>query len=235
MATRMEETIGFPVILNEMMRRARYAFRPEYAVYAQGYGVGLVDYVATLHLGPRMVIGPPPPDFEAWGTSMEMAIQGVAQSAIVVLRHEHPELWEEPFTYIPVRGLGNPIAHVVTPPNGPFTMERCMAEVVTAYEIENRSLVWELEETKRHLVNLQVQVEPYMRTMTLPRMVPNAWPQNTPQEEAPPSHRCPHVVGVWAQARHGYNPISMGLHVRQIRVEPTTRESLLGDLERLSA
>ena len=110
-----------------------------------------------------------------------------------------------------------------------------MAEVMTAYEIENRSLVWELEETKRHLVNLQVQVEPYMRTMTLPRMVPNAWPQNMPQEEAPPSHRCPHVVGVWAQARHGYNPISIGLHVRRIRVEPTTRESLLGDLERLSA
>ena len=101
MATRMEETIGFPAILNEMMRCARYAFLPEYAVYARGYGVGLVDYVATLHLGPRMVIGPPPPDFEAWGTSMEMAIQGVAQSAIVVLRHEHPELWEEPFTYLP--------------------------------------------------------------------------------------------------------------------------------------
>jgi hypothetical protein len=234
MATRADETIGFPTILNEMMRRARYAFRPKCAVYARGYGVGLVKYVATLHLGPRMVIGPPPPDFEAWGTSMEMAIQEVAWSAIIVLRHEHPELWEKPFTYIPVRGLGDPIAHVVTPPNGPFTIERCMAEVVTAYEIENRSLVWELEEARRHLVNLQVQVEPSIRTMTLPRTVPNAWPQNMPQEEAPPSHRCPHVVGVWVQARHVYNPISMGLHVRRVRVEPTTRESLLGDPERLS-
>ena len=107
-----------------------------------------------------------------------------------------------------------------------------MAEAMTAYEIENRSLVWELEETRRRLVILQVQVEPYIRMMRLPRTVPNAWPQNTPQE-APPSHRYPHVVGVWAQARRGYNPISMGLHVRRIRAEPTTRESLLGDSEPL--
>ena len=68
MATRTEETIGFPAILNEMMRRARYAFRPEYAVYARGYGEGMVDYMATLHLGARMEIGAASYEFQAWGT-----------------------------------------------------------------------------------------------------------------------------------------------------------------------
>ena len=233
MATRAVDTIGFPVILREMMRRARYGFWPEYAVYAEGYGVGLVNYVATLHLGARMEIRVAPHEFQAWGSSMEMAIQEVARSAIVVLRYEHRELWEAPFTYLPVRGLKDPIAHIVSPPEGPFTVERCMAESITAYEIENRSLVWELEETRRCLVDLQYQVEPYIRMMSLLRKVPNAWPRNTPQEDAPPSHCYPHVEGVWAQARHGYNPISMGLHVRQFRVESATRESLLGAPELL--
>ena len=50
MTTRALETIGFPMILNEMMKSAHYPFRPEYAVYATGFGVGLVEYLATLHL-----------------------------------------------------------------------------------------------------------------------------------------------------------------------------------------
>ena len=68
MATHAVDTIGFPVILREMMRRARYAFWPKYAVYAEGYGVGLVNYVATLHLGARMEIGAASYEFQAWGT-----------------------------------------------------------------------------------------------------------------------------------------------------------------------
>jgi hypothetical protein len=54
------------------------------------------------------------------------------------------------------------------------------------------------------------------------------WPRNTPHEEAPPSHRFPHVVGTWAEARGSYNPISMGLHVRRFHVKPPTRVNLLG-------
>ena len=68
MPTRAVDTIGFPVILREMMRHARYAFWPEYAVYAEGYGVGLVNYVATLQLGARMEIGAASYEFQAWGT-----------------------------------------------------------------------------------------------------------------------------------------------------------------------
>jgi hypothetical protein len=54
------------------------------------------------------------------------------------------------------------------------------------------------------------------------------WPRNTPQEEVPPSHRFPQVVGAWAEARETYNPISMGLHVRRFHVKPVTRMELSG-------
>jgi hypothetical protein len=81
MATRAPETTGFPAILNEMLRRAHYTFRPEYEVYAHGYGVGLVDYMATLHLEARMVVGAVKYDFRACGTLEEMIIQEVAREA----------------------------------------------------------------------------------------------------------------------------------------------------------
>jgi hypothetical protein len=80
--TRTPETIGFLVLLNEMLRRTHYTFRPEYAVYAHGYGVGRVDYIATFHLEARMVVGSEAYDFQARGTSPEMAIQEVAREAI---------------------------------------------------------------------------------------------------------------------------------------------------------
>jgi len=57
MANRTLDTIGFPALLNEMLRRAHYPFHIEYAVYARGYGVGMVDYVATLHIEAKMVVG----------------------------------------------------------------------------------------------------------------------------------------------------------------------------------
>jgi hypothetical protein len=129
-------------------------------VYARCYGVGMVEYVATLHLEARMVVGAKTYDFHTWGTSVEMAIQEVARGAITRLRHEHRELWEDPFTYLPVRGLENPIAHVVSPPVGPFTLERCMAETISAYEMAHQSLLWELDETRSCLTHLQYQMEP---------------------------------------------------------------------------
>jgi hypothetical protein len=98
MVTRAPETTGFPAVLNEMLSRAHYTFQPEYEVYARGYGVGLVDYMATLHLEARMVVGAVKYDFRACGTSMEMVIQEVACKAIARLCHEHRELWEAPFT-----------------------------------------------------------------------------------------------------------------------------------------
>jgi hypothetical protein len=228
MATRAPDTIGFPAILNEMLRSSHYFFQPEYEVYARGCGVGLVDYMASLHLEPRWMVGAVRYNFRACGTSVQMVIQEVAREAIARLRHEHRELWEAPFTYLPVRGPEDPIAHVVSPPMGPYTLETCMADTISAYEMAHRSLVWELEETRSRLVRLQYQVEPYLRSMKLPRKIMDDWARNTPHEEAPPSHRFPHVVGTWAETRGSYNPITMGLPVRRFRMVPTTRASLLG-------
>jgi hypothetical protein len=35
-------------------------------------------------------------------------------------------------------------------------------------------------------------------------------------------------VGTWSETRGSYNPITMGLPVRQFRMVPATRASLLG-------
>jgi hypothetical protein len=154
MATHAPETVGFPTLLNEMLRQAHYTFQPEYAVYARGYGVGMVDYVATLHLEARMVVGSETYDFQARGTSPEMAIQEVALEAITRLRYEHRELWEDPFTYLPEKGPEESFGCCISPPVGPLTLERCMAETTSAHEWAHRSLLWELEETRRRFYNL---------------------------------------------------------------------------------
>jgi hypothetical protein len=57
----------------------------------------------------------------------------------------------------------SPFGRYVSPPVGPFTLERCMAETTSDYEWAHRSLLWELEETRRHLYNLQIRVELYTR------------------------------------------------------------------------
>jgi hypothetical protein len=228
MATCAPEMIGFPVILNEMLRRSYYFFQPEYEVYARGFGVGLVDYMASLHLEARLVVGAVKYNFRACGASMEMVIQEVAHEAITRLRHEHHELWEAPFTYLSVRGPEAPIAHVVSPPVGPYTLEKCMVDTTSTYDTAHRSLVWELEETRSPLVHLQYHVEPYLRSMKLSRRIMDDWTRSTPHKEAPPSHRFPHVVGTWAETRGSYNPISMGLNVRRFHVKPPTRANFLG-------
>jgi hypothetical protein len=97
--------------------------------------------MATLHLEARMVVGVVKYDFRTCGTSVEMVIQEVAREAITHLRHEHRELWEAPFTYLPVRGPKAPIAHVVSSPVGPYTLEKCMADTISAYEMAHWSLV----------------------------------------------------------------------------------------------
>ena len=93
-----------------------------------------------------------------------------------------------------MKGREEAFAHCVSPPVGSLTVERCMAETIFAYDWAYRSVLWELNETRRHLVDLQYQVEPYIRVMRVPKKVPNSWPQSTPQVEAPLSHRFPHAV-----------------------------------------
>jgi hypothetical protein len=65
-----------------MLRMSHYLFQPEYEVYAHGYGVGLVDYMATLLLEAKLVVGAVTYDLRACGTSVEMVIQEVAREAI---------------------------------------------------------------------------------------------------------------------------------------------------------
>lgn len=50
MATHGKNIEGFPALLNEVMSRANYSFRPEYAVYANGVRHGMVDYMAKVHI-----------------------------------------------------------------------------------------------------------------------------------------------------------------------------------------
>ena len=87
-------------ILDEMLWRGNFSYRPEYAVYARGRGPGLVDYVATLFVPERLVEGVTGSHrLLAVGTSVEMAIQAVAYKAIGVLWSEVMELDRYPFSH----------------------------------------------------------------------------------------------------------------------------------------
>ena len=44
MDTRGENIEGFLALLNEVMWRGNYSYRPEYAVYALGVGRGMINY-----------------------------------------------------------------------------------------------------------------------------------------------------------------------------------------------
>jgi hypothetical protein len=50
MATCGENIDGFPALLNEVMWRANYLYRLEYAVYALGVGHGVIDYTCKVRI-----------------------------------------------------------------------------------------------------------------------------------------------------------------------------------------
>ncbi|CAO2207709.1 unnamed protein product [Urochloa humidicola] len=163
MAPRALDTVGgFPTLLNKTLVKANYTFRPVYMVYARGYGVGMLEYVARVYLEESMVPGSMPYGFEAVGPSPEMAIQEVAHGALARLRYELRELWEDPFTYLPIQGPKDPFAHFVSIPVETPLLERHMAETIFAYERAYQSMRWELDETRRRLLHLQTKVQLYM-------------------------------------------------------------------------
>ncbi|RLN23852.1 hypothetical protein C2845_PM07G10520 [Panicum miliaceum] len=91
MATHAPNAIGFPALLNEMLKRTHCTFRPEYAVYARGYEVCMVDYMATLHLEATMVVDRKPMTFKLGGsyridpTHLAMEFMGTVTTALTGL------------------------------------------------------------------------------------------------------------------------------------------------------
>ncbi|CAL4924214.1 unnamed protein product [Urochloa decumbens] len=227
MATRALDTVGFPALLNEALRRANFICKPEYEVHARGYAIGFDEYMARLYLSERKDIGIYPHAFQACGTTPEMAVQEVARVTLIHLRYELPELWGDVFTYLPMQGPGDVCPYTVTIPVGAPPRERYMAETISIYERAYRSVKAELDETRRRLHDFQVGVELKVRTKKAPRTLLDDLPREPLQENIAPSHRFPHVNGVWAETR-SYNPIPMGLHVRRFNCVRTTREALLG-------
>ena len=88
MATCGENIEGFLALLNEVMWRANYSYRLEYAGYALGVGHGLINYTCKVHIPShlcdlgqefdRLALGK--------GTSIDMAIQVATYHAIAMLR-----------------------------------------------------------------------------------------------------------------------------------------------------
>ena len=50
MATHGENIEGFLTLLNEVMWRANYSYRPKYAVYALGVGHRVIDYTYKVRI-----------------------------------------------------------------------------------------------------------------------------------------------------------------------------------------
>ena len=105
MATHVENIEGFLALLNEVMWRTNYSYRPEYAVYALGVGHGMINYTCKVHIPSHLY--DPWWEFDrlAWGkgTSIDMAIQVVAYHAIAMLREALITLSELPFQHFQKR------------------------------------------------------------------------------------------------------------------------------------
>ena len=99
MATQGENIEGFPSLLNEVMWRANYSYRPEYVVYALGFGHGMINYTCKVRIPSHLC--DPGQEFNrlAWvkGTSIDMAIQVAAYHAITMLREALVTLSEKLF------------------------------------------------------------------------------------------------------------------------------------------
>ena len=105
MATRGENIEGFLALLNEVMWRANYSYRPEYAVYALGVGHGMINYTCKVRIPSHLY--DPGWEFDrlVWGkgTSIDMTIQVAAYHAIAMLREALVTLSEPPFQHFPER------------------------------------------------------------------------------------------------------------------------------------
>jgi hypothetical protein len=153
MATRATETEGFPEELREMLWRVNFSRQPEYAVYARARGPGLVDYFATVDIPERSVYGAVNYHYQAYGTSLEMAVHAVAYTAMCAIRRELPVLSEMPFRYHPIYedGLVNNVEYPEE--SSPMFVQRA-AGGFWAYDQERRCLVAELWETRSRLSRL---------------------------------------------------------------------------------
>ena len=99
MATHGENIEGFLALLNKVIRRANYSYRPKYVVYALGVGHGMTDYTCKVRI-PSVLCDPgEESNCLAWGkgTSINMAIQATAYHAIAMLREALVTLSEKLF------------------------------------------------------------------------------------------------------------------------------------------
>ncbi|KAJ1280278.1 hypothetical protein BS78_04G219100 [Paspalum vaginatum] len=227
MATRAEGEEGFSSILDEMLWRGNFSYRPEYAVYARGCGPGLVDYVATLFVPKRLVEGVSEP--HQWELSVEMAIQAVAYKAIGVLRSEVMELDSYPFSHCPIQSPEQGVNSFEVVLGDATLYERRMSELVRAQDRMIRCLTYELEETRCRFNLLQRSVEPMARMGLGNFNVLYGAGDGTPRELAPPSFRYPPVQGIWVdQSSLGRAHAYMGLRVDRFANTSWFPTTLLG-------
>ncbi|KAJ1256996.1 hypothetical protein BS78_K236900 [Paspalum vaginatum] len=229
MATRAEGVEGFPSILDEMLWRGNFSYRPEYAVYATGRGPGLVDYVATLFVPKCLVEGViEPHHFVAVGTSVDMAIRAMAYKAIGVLWSEVVELDHCPFSHFPIQSPEQGVNSFEMVFGDATLYERWMSKLVQALDRMIRCLTYELGQTRSCYNHLQRSVEPFVR-MGLGNLVLYGAADGTPYELAPPSFHYQPVHGAWVeQTSIGQAHASVGLRVRQFANTPWTPRNLLG-------
>jgi hypothetical protein len=229
MVTRAKGVQGFPSILNEMLWRGNFSYRPEYLVYARGLGPGMVDYFATMFIPMRLVEGVNHShNFVAHGTSVGMGIQEVVYNAMTHLHNEIPELWISPFQHFPIRGPQAGVNVVDIAPVGAPLYERRMSELVRALDHNMGCLRWELTETRRRLNELQRAIYPYVHSRRVQEHVFYDNEDVTVQEEAPGSFKYPFVHGIAPPHQGIQARMSNGLRVRRLPRTLGNRETIYG-------
>ncbi|CAL4913301.1 unnamed protein product [Urochloa decumbens] len=237
MVTRARDVEGFPSLLNEMLWRGNFSYRPEYSVYARGRGPGLVDYFAAMFIPQRLVEGEHHSyNLVAHGTSIGMAIQEVAYKAMSLLRQEIPELWLPPFQNFPIQSIQPGVNLFNQPPVSAPLYERRMSELVKAQDRHMRCLRAELRETRRRFNELQHSVDMSVRLGRVPSHVIYGPNDHTVQEMAPEELTYPMVQGINIPQPVQRQPrISNGLRVRRFARMDWSRETVYGgQLENLT-
>ncbi|KAL6846790.1 hypothetical protein ACP4OV_024238 [Aristida adscensionis] len=160
MEAHAEGVDGFPSLLRKMMWDANLTCIPEYRVYARCFSNGMVDYIATVDIVEPQVYAA---RFHDLGTSVEMAIQFAAFTAMAGLRRDFAVVLEGPFTYFPIASPQNGVNIVLEPKEGASFFEWYAAKMVAFYDRMIRCVRHETWETRRRIRALQDAMDESMR------------------------------------------------------------------------
>ena len=193
--THAEDVDGYPALLRDMMWRANFTYQPTYSIYRRDRGPGMEEYMAVIDIIARRVTGSIPYRFQEYSTSEAMALQEVARAAMSRLCYDLTELSQPPYDHFPMQAHAGEVSRFARIQFGEDPQVRQLARLVHIMDQMHRCTVYELEETRRRLIEAQE----HLRLMCDMRLIhaDALYGANmiSPYLSAPPEYRLPALTG----------------------------------------